>query len=52
MGFSPVLESRAALHCSAQASHCGGFSCGGARALGHMGFGSCNSGSVVAAPRL
>ena len=27
--------------CSAWASHCGGFSCCGAGALGHTGFSSC-----------
>ena len=33
-GLSLVAASRATLCCSAPASHCGGFSCGGARALG------------------
>ena len=27
---------------SVQASHCGGFSCGRAQALGHMGFRDCD----------
>ena len=39
--------------CDAQASHCGGFSFCGARALGHVGFGSCSTwASVVVAPGL
>ena len=29
--------------CNALASHCGGSSCGGAQALGHMGFRSCDA---------
>ena len=29
--------------CGAQASHCGGFSCFRARALGHAGFRSCGA---------
>ena len=33
-GLSLVAVSRATLHCGAQASHCGGFSYCGARALG------------------
>ena len=33
-GLSLVVESGAALHCGVRASHCGGFSCCGARALG------------------
>ena len=32
--------------CSAQASHCGGFSCFRAQVLGHAGFNSCNSWAV------
>ena len=32
--FSSCVEQGATLLCSVQASHCGGFSCGGARALG------------------
>ena len=28
----------ATLHCNAWASHCWGFSCGGAWAIGHLGF--------------
>ena len=34
MGFSLVAASGATLHCGAWASHCGGFSCCGAQALG------------------
>ena len=34
VGFSLVVVSRATLHCGARASHCGGLSCCGARALG------------------
>ena len=33
-GLSLVVASGATLHCGAQASHCRGFSCCGARALG------------------
>ena len=33
-GLSPAVASRAALHCGVQASHCGGFSCCRAQALG------------------
>ena len=33
-GLSLVVASGATLRCSAQAPHCGGFSCCGARALG------------------
>ena len=33
-GLSLVAASGATLHCSARASHCGGFSCCGARVLG------------------
>ena len=33
-GLSLVVASRAALHCGARASHCGGLSCCRARALG------------------
>ena len=29
--------------CDARVSHCGGFSCGRAQALGHPGFSSCSS---------
>ena len=32
-----------AFHCCARASHCGGFSCCRARALGRMGFNSCGT---------
>ena len=34
VGFLQLQRAGAALHCSARASHCGGFSCCGARALG------------------
>ena len=39
---------------SAQTSHCGGFFCCGAWALGHMGFSSCSlgKGSILVANRL
>ena len=33
-GFLHLRQVRATLHCGARASHCGGFSCCGARALG------------------
>ena len=33
-GLSLAVASGATLHCGAQASHCSGFSCCGARALG------------------
>ena len=33
-GLSLVVASGATLHCSSGASHCGGFSCCGAQALG------------------
>ena len=42
-GSSLVVTSRTALPCSTQASHCSGFSCSGARALGHTGFRSCHT---------
>ena len=32
-GLSLVVANRASLHCGAWTSHCGVFSCGGARAL-------------------
>ena len=34
LGFLWLRQAGATLRCSAQASHCGGFSCCGARALG------------------
>ena len=50
MGFSLVAGAGATLRCGAQASHCGGFSCSGARALGTRasvvvarGFSSCGT---------
>ena len=36
--FSTYKEQGLLSSCSARASHCGGFSCRGARALGHTGF--------------
>ena len=33
----------ATLHCSMQASHCGGFSCCGAQVQRHIGFSSCGT---------
>ena len=39
-----VVVSGATLRCSARTSHCGGFSCCRARALGLSGFSSCVSG--------
>ena len=39
-GFSLVAASGASLCCGARASPCGGFSSGGARALGPSGFSS------------
>ena len=33
----------ATLHCDAPASHCGGFSCRGAQAVGHVGISSCGT---------
>ena len=44
-GLSLVVASGATLRCGARASHCGGFSCCGARALGARA-------SVVVAHRL
>ena len=38
--LSILAVSGATLHCGAQASYCGGFSCCGARALGVRGFSS------------
>ena len=34
LAFSSCKELRATLHCSVKSSHCGGFSCCGAQALG------------------
>ena len=46
----------ATLHRSAQASHCGGFSCGGTQAVGHTTFSTApwlySTGSVVVEHRL
>ena len=42
VGFS-LQQVEISLHCSEQASYCGGFSYCGAQALGHMGFSSCVS---------
>ena len=48
-GFLQLRRGGATLCCSVQASHCGGFSCCGARALG-TGFSSCGTwASVVVA---
>ena len=44
-GFLWLLQAAAALRCGVQASHCGGFSCCGARTLGAQA-------SVVVALRL
>ena len=41
--LSLVAASRAYSSFGAQASHCSGFFCCGARALGHTGFSSCGS---------
>ena len=37
-GFSLVVAGRGYSSCSAQASHCNGFSCFTAQSLGHLGF--------------
>ena len=41
--FSSFDERELLSNCDTQASHCGGFSCWGARALGSTGFSSCGS---------
>ena len=42
--LSPAAESRQlAFCCQVQASHCGGFSCCGPQALGHVDFSSCGA---------
>ena len=41
--FSSSGERGLLFHCSAWASRCGGFSCCGARALGHTGFHTCGT---------
>ena len=41
LGFSLVAASGVTLHCVAWASHCSGFSCFRAWALGYSGFSSC-----------
>ena len=43
VGFLQLWRAGATLRCSAQASHCSGFSFCGARALGRVGFSSCGS---------
>ena len=43
MGISLVVASEGSSSCSAQASHCGGFSCGRAQTLIHPGFSSCGT---------
>ena len=40
------MQAGTALHCSAWASHCRGFSCCGAQALGYAGFSSYGSGAL------
>ena len=55
--FSSCSERGATLHCGARASHCGGFSCCGARALGTwasvvVAHGLQRAGSVAVAHRL
>ena len=42
-GLSLVAVRGATLHCGAQASHCGGFSCWRTWAVEHMGFRGCGS---------
>ena len=41
--FSSYREQQLFANCSVWASHCGGFSCCTARALGHTGFSSCSA---------
>ena len=41
--FSSYSKWRLLSSCSAQVSHCGGFSCCRARALGHAGFSGCDT---------
>ena len=41
--FSSCGEQQLLSSCGAQASHCGGFSCWGARALEHSGVRSCST---------
>ena len=44
LGLGLVVKSRGLLPaCDAWASHCGGFTCCGAQALGSKGFSSCDS---------
>ena len=45
MGFSLRGEQGLLSNCAVQASHCGGFSCCRARALGHVGLSSCGTGA-------
>ena len=40
-GFLQLWRARAILRCGMRASHCGGFSCLGAQAVGRVGFSSC-----------
>ena len=40
-GFLWLQQAGTSFHRGAQASHCGGFSCCGTPAVGHMGFSSC-----------
>ena len=43
VGFSLGRASRGYSSCGMQASHCGGFSCCRAQALGHVGFSNCDT---------
>ena len=45
VAFSRWDEWRLLSSCSAQASHCNGFSCYGAQALGSRGLSSCGTGA-------
>ena len=51
-GFLQLQRAVATFHCGVQASHCSGFSCCGARALGTWAQWLWHVGSVVAAPGL
>ena len=50
-GLSLVVASGATVRHGARASHCGGFSCCGVRALGHAGFSSCGTRASVVVAR-
>ena len=45
-----VAESRGCSSCAMWASHCGGFSCYRAQAVGHAGFSSCSSWALERKP--